>query len=278
LLENALAAGMKFHQYTYIYTYMASAIVSSFNKYMEIAGDQVVFTGRFARNIFKGGFEWGEFLRQCYIVGYKSVGLVGITGFIIGFVLTLQTQPTLKTFGAQSYVPSMVAISIIREIGPVIIALICAGKIASSIGAELGSMKVTEQIDAMEVSSANPVQYLVVTRILACTIMVPLLTVMADGLALLGGFVGVNVQDHVSATLFFRKSFAALEFSDVLPALIKTFFFGYAIGFVGCYKGYHSKRGTESVGLAANSAVVSASLWIILLDAIAVQITNMIVY
>jgi phospholipid/cholesterol/gamma-HCH transport system permease protein len=257
---------------------MASAIISSFNKYMEIAGDQVLFTGRFARNIFRGGFEWNEFLRQCYIVGYKSIGLVGITGFIIGFVLTLQTQPTLKQFGAESFVPSMVAISIIREIGPVIIALICAGKISSSIGAELGSMKVTEQIDAMEVSSANPVQYLVVTRILACTIMVPLLTVMADGLAMLGGYIGVNIQDHVSATLFFRKSFAALEFSDVFPALVKTFFFGYAIGFVGCYKGYHSARGTESVGLAANSAVVSASLWIILIDAIAVQITNLIYY
>jgi phospholipid/cholesterol/gamma-HCH transport system permease protein len=257
---------------------MASAIVSSFNKYMEIAGDQVVFTGRFARNIFKGGFEWNEFLHQCYIVGYKSIGLVGITGFIIGFVLTLQTQPTLKTFGAKSFVPSMVAISIIREIGPVIIALICAGKIASSIGAELGSMKVTEQIDAMEVSSANPVQYLVVTRILACTLMVPLLTIMADALALLGGYVGVNIQDQISATLFFRKCFAALEFSDVVPATIKTFFFGYAIGFVGCYKGFHSRRGTESVGLAANTAVVSASLWIILLDAIAVQLTNMIVY
>jgi phospholipid/cholesterol/gamma-HCH transport system permease protein len=193
-------------------------------------------------------------------------------------VLTLQTQPTLKTFGAKSFVPSMVAISIIREIGPVIIALICAGKIASSIGAELGSMKVTEQIDAMEVSSANPVQYLVVTRILACTLMVPLLTIMADALALLGGYVGVNIQDQISATLFFRKCFAALEFSDVVPATIKTFFFGYAIGFVGCYKGFHSRRGTESVGLAANTAVVSASLWIILLDAIAVQLTNMIVY
>lgn len=243
-----------------------------------MAGDQVIFTGRFARNIFKGGFEWNEFLRQCYIVGYRSVSLVAITGFIMGFVLTLQTQPTLKTFGAESFVPGMVAISIIREIGPVVIALICAGKIASSIGAELGSMKVTEQIDAMEVSSANPVQYLVVTRILACTIMVPLLTIMADALAMGGGFIGVNIDEHVSFVLYFRKAFASLQFSDVVPSVIKTFFFGYAIGFVGCYKGYHSARGTESVGLAANSAVVSASLWIILIDAIAVQITNLIYY
>lgn len=257
---------------------MASAITSSLNKYMATVGEQVVFTSQFARNIFKNGFEWNEFLRQCFIVGYKSVSLVAVSGFIIGFVLTLQTQPTMKQFGAESFVPGMVAISIVREIGPMIIALICTGKIASSIGAELGSMKVTEQIDAMEVSSANPIQYLVVTRILACTLMVPLLTVMADALAFVGGWLGVNTQETVSFTLFFRKAFAALEFSDLIPAVIKTFFFGYAIGFVGCYKGYHASRGTESVGQAANAAVVTASLWIILIDAIAVQITNLLVY
>jgi phospholipid/cholesterol/gamma-HCH transport system permease protein len=245
---------------------------------MAAVGEQIAFANQFGRNIFRNGFEWSEFLRQCYIIGVRSISLVAISGFIIGFVLTLQTQPTMKQFGAESFVPGMVAISIVREIGPMIIALICTGKIASSIGAELGSMKVTEQIDAMAVSSANPIQYLVVTRILACTLMVPLLTVMADALALSGGWLGVNLQGHVSGALFFRKAFAALEFSDIIPAVIKTFFFGFAIGFVGCYKGYHAARGTESVGLAANSAVVTASLWIILLDAIAVQITNLLYY
>src|SRR5690606_32500368 len=122
---------------------------------------QVFFMGGFFRNIFRTGFEWNEFIRQAYIVGYKSLPLVGITGFILGFVLTLQSVPTMKEFGAESYVPSMVAISVIREIGPVIIALICAGKIASSMGAELGSMRVTEQIDAMEVSGANSLPFLV---------------------------------------------------------------------------------------------------------------------
>ncbi|WP_343672199.1 ABC transporter permease [Chitinophaga sp.] len=257
---------------------MASAITSSLNRYMAAVGEQVSFAAQFGRNIFRDGFEWNEFLHQCYVVGVRSVSLVAISGFVIGFVLTLQTQPTMKQFGAESFVPGMVAISIVREIGPMIIALICTGKIASSIGAELGSMKVTEQIDAMEVSSANPIQYLVVTRILACTLMVPLLTVMADALAFVGGWLGVNTQEHVSGTLFFRKAFAALEFSDLIPAVIKTFFFGFAIGFVGCYKGYHASRGTESVGLAANSAVVTASLWIILLDAVAVQITNLLYY
>jgi phospholipid/cholesterol/gamma-HCH transport system permease protein len=160
----------------------------------------------------------------------------------------------------------------------VIIALICAGKISSSIGAELGSMKVSEQIDAIEVSGANPMQYLVVPRILACTVMIPLLTLMADALALVGGFIASNLNGDYSITLYFSKAFAALTFSDLLPSVAKTIFFGFAIGFIGCYKGYNSNRGTESVGLAANSAVVNASLWIIVLDAIAVQLTSIFAY
>ena len=244
----------------------------------EEMGNQVTFIGGFFKNIFKSGFELNEFIRQCFIIGYKSFSLVGITGFILGFVLTLQSEPTLKDFGAESFVPGMVAISIIREIGPVIIALICAGKISSSIGAELGSMKVSEQIDAIEVSGANPMQYLVVPRILACTIMIPILTLMADALALAGGFVASNLSGHFTMMLYFNKAFASLSFSDLIPSVAKTIFFGFAIGFIGCYKGYNSNRGTESVGLAANSAVVNASLWIIVLDAIAVQLTSIFAY
>jgi len=251
---------------------------AAWNKLVTNAGDQAVFMATFSRNLFQRDFEWNEAIRQCYIIGYKSVGLVGITGFILGFVLTLQSEPTMKAFGAVSFVPSMVAISVIREVGPVIIALICAGKIASSIGAELGSMKVSEQIDAMEVMGANPIQYLVVTRILACIFMVPLLTLMADGLALLGGWVASNISNSMSLTLYFNKAFTTLAFTDLVPAVLKTLFFGFAIGFVGCYKGYNSDRGTESVGLAANSAVVSASLWVIVLDAIAVQLTSVFAY
>lgn len=248
------------------------------NQQFESAGDQVLFIMRFVRNIFRPGFEWNEFFRQCFIVGNKSIGLVAITGFILGLVMTLQSEPTMRDFGAESFVPSMVAISIIREIGPVIIALICAGKIASSMGAELSSMKVSEQIDAMEVSGANPIQYLVVTRILACIIMIPLLTLLADALALFGGFVASNINNDMALGLYFRKAFAAIEFSDIVPAFLKTIFFGFAIGFVGCFKGYHAGKGTESVGIAANAAVVSASLWVIVLDAIAVQLTSVIAY
>lgn len=242
------------------------------------AGEQARFTGQFFKNIFKNGFEWNEFIRQCYVIGYGSTGIVFITGFIIGFVLTLQSQPTMKEFGAESFVPSMVAVSVIREIGPVITGLICAGKLASSIGAELGSMKVTEQIEAMEVSGTNPMQYLVVTRIIACTLMIPLLTLFGDAMAFLGGYAGNNVSGDITATLFFTKSIQSIDFSDLIPAIIKTIFFGFAIGLVGCYKGYNSNKGTESVGIAANSAVVTASIWVIIIDAIAVQITSLVVY
>ncbi len=251
---------------------------SWYRKFLEEAGSQILFLGGFFRNLFKPGFEWSEFIRQCYQIGYKSFQLVGITGLILGLVMTLQSLPTLKSFGAESFVPSMVAISIVREIGPVIIALICAGKVASGIGAELGSMNVTEQIDAMEVSGANPTQFLVVTRILACTIMVPLLTILSDALSLVGGFIASNIGGNVSALLYFNKALASLGFTDIFPATIKTVLFGFAIGFIGCYKGYNSNRGTESVGIAANSAVVSASLWIIVIDAVAVELTSLIVY
>jgi phospholipid/cholesterol/gamma-HCH transport system permease protein len=257
---------------------MEQTVPSLWSRIFEETGNQVAFMGSFFRNIFRRGFEWSELVRQCYIIGYKSFALVAITGFILGFVMTLQSIPTMKAFGAVSFVPSMVSISVIREIGPVIIALICAGKVASSIGAELGSMKVTEQIDSMDVSGANPIQYLVVTRIFACTLMIPLLCVMADGLAICGGFFGSNITGHISAILYFNKAFYALVFSDLFPSVIKSVFFGFAIGFIGCYKGYNSYGGTESVGVAANSAVVSASLWIIVLDAIAVQLTSIFVY
>jgi len=174
--------------------------------------------------------------------------------------------------------PKSLAVSIVREIGPIITAMICAGKIGSGIGAELGSMKVTEQIDAMEVSGANPVQYLVVTRILATTFMVPILTLLGDVLGLLGGFIAINITSSVSAMLYFNKCLASIDFTDFLPAFIKTIFFGFVIGFVGCYKGYNSNRGTESVGLAANSAVVTASLWIFVIDAIVVQVSSLLFY
>jgi phospholipid/cholesterol/gamma-HCH transport system permease protein len=234
-----------------------------------------IFSFRFFKEVFKPPYEFNELMKQSFLIGYKSLPLVAITGFIIGLVLTIQSRPTLLKFGAESLLPAMVAVSIIREIGPAVTALIFAGKVGSGIGAELASMNVTEQIDAMQVSGTNPFKYLVVTRVLSATLMLPVLVVFADAVGLLGSYVGVNLKGNVSAYLFFSQVFQSLEFNDLFPAFIKTFFFGFAIGLIGCYKGYNSNRGTEGVGKAANSAVVFASLMVFIIDMIAVQITSM---
>lgn len=232
------------------------------------------FTGKFFREAFRPRFEARELIRQAFLNGYSSFPLVAITAFIMGLVLTIQSRPTLESFGAETMLPAMVSISVVREIGPVITALICAGRIGSSIGAELGSMKVTEQIDAMEVSGTNPFKYLVVTRVWSTILMLPLLVVLADAIAIWACYIGVNLKSLVSWRLFYQQVFDSLVFSDVLPALIKSIFFGLAIGVVGCYKGYTTEKGTEGVGRAAHSAVVVASLLIFILDLIAVQITD----
>lgn len=237
-------------------------------------GELSFFAKRFFLEVFSTPFEFKELVRQCYNMANKSLVLVGVTGFILGLVFTLQSRPTLMEFGAVSWMPSMVSISIVREIGPVIIALICTGKISSGIGAELGSMRVTEQIDAMEVSGTNPFKYLVVTRILAATLMLPLLIIFGDVIALFGSAIVENLKGNVSFLLYFNKVFDALKFSDIIPATVKSFFFGFAIGLVGCFKGYYCKKGTVGVGEASNSAVVYTSMLLFVIDFIAVFISD----
>ncbi|MCK5442010.1 MAG: ABC transporter permease [Maribacter sp.] len=237
-------------------------------------GELSFFATRFFKEVLKPPWEFKELFRQCYNMGLKSLMLVGVTGFIIGLVLTLQSRPTLIEFGAVSWMPNMVGISIVREIGPVITALICAGRIASGIGAELGSMRVTEQIDAMEVSGNNPYKYLVVTRIAATTLMLPLLVVFGDLVALYGSALVENIKGNVSYQLYFNTVFDALEFADLVPATVKSFFFGFTIGLVGCYKGYYTKKGTAGVGVAANTAVVMASLLLFFVDFISVFVSD----
>ena len=174
-----------------IFSSMPQGLQDFFNE----AGDITRFALRFFREVFFPPFEFREILRQCYEIGYRSFPLVGLTAFIIGLVITLQSRPTLVEFGAEAWLPKMVGISIIREIGPVIVALICKGKIGSSIGAEFGSMKVIEQIDAMEVGGTNPFKYILVSRIISTTLMVPLLFVSGVFVALCGSFLAVNKNE-----------------------------------------------------------------------------------
>lgn len=248
---------------------------SDLKRFFYDAGDLVSFAGRFFREVVRPPYEWRETLYQCFLVGYKSTFLIGLTGFIMGMVLTIQTRPSMAAFGAVSMIPGMVAVSVVREIGPVITAVICCGNIGSRMGAELGSMKVTEQIDAMEVSAVNPYRYLVVTRVLGTTLMIPLLAIFADAIAFMGAFVAMNIHDATTLRHFIVAAMAHVEFIDVFPAIIKTFFFGFVVGVIGCYKGYHARRGTESVGIAANSAVVTASIAVFVIDMLAAQITDL---
>lgn len=251
-----------------------SAGYTSFQRFLIETGALTQFAGRFFREFWRAPYEFNEFLRQAYRIGNLSLPLVGVTAFIMGLVLTLQSRPTLVEFGAEAWLPSMVGISILREIGPVITALICAGKIGSSIGAELGSMKVTEQIDAMEVSGTNPFKYLVVTRVMAGILVLPLLVAFADMIGLFGSYVVCNIKGGISLPLFIDQVSEHLYFSDLIPAFTKTLFFGFAITLVGCFKGFSSSKGTEGVGRAANSAVVVASMLVFLIDFLAVLVAD----
>jgi phospholipid/cholesterol/gamma-HCH transport system permease protein len=253
-----------------------STFLNALKDFFEEVTALTKFVFVFFKTAVKPPYELNEIVKQSYIIGYKSFPLVAITGFIMGLVLTIQSRPTLAEFGAESWLPAMVAVSIIREIGPVITALIFAGKAGSGIGAELSSMKVTEQIEAMEVSGINPIKYLVVTRVVSATIMLPLLVILSDAVSLYGAYIGVNLKGDVSFHLFFSQVFEKITFTDVFPAFIKTIFFGFTVGLIACYKGYNSSNGTEGVGKAANSAVVLGSLSIFILDMIAVQITSLI--
>lgn len=244
--------------------------------FLEETGELSAFAGRFFSEAWRPPYEVQEFFHQCFLIGYKSLSLVGLTAFIMGLVLTMQLRPNLVYYGVESQLPAMVGIAIIREIGPVITALIFAGKIGSSIGAELGSMRVTEQIDAMEVSGTNPYRYLVVTRTLAATLMLPLLATISDAISLYGSYLGVNLYEVLSWKLFITQVFDNIGYDDVLPAFIKCFFFGFAVGIVGCYKGYFSSKGTEGVGRSANSAVVLSSILIFIIDLLAVQVAEII--
>ena len=249
-------------------------LLDTWRAMLDEAGNLSRFSANFFSQVFKPKFETNEFIRQCFVIGYKSLGLVALTGFIMGLVLTIQLRPALVSYGVEAKLPAMVALAIIREIGPMMTALIFAGKIGSSIGAELGSMKVTEQIDAMDVSGTNPYKYRVVTRVLACTVMLPILVLLSDAIGLYGSFIGINIRGITSFQLFYSQVFEILQFSDIIPAFLKTFVFGFAVGIIGCFKGFYTSKGTEGVGNSANSAVVLSSIMVFILDLIAVQVTD----
>jgi len=221
--------------------------------------DAYRFVRRFFKEVFKPPFHFREVINQCYEIGLKALPLITLTGFVTGIVFTKQSRPSLAEFGATSWLPSLISIAIVRALASLVTALICAGKVGSSIGAELGSMRVTEQIDAMEVSAINPFKYLVTTRVLATTITVPILGLYCEAASLVS---------------FFKNGFSTITFLDVFSSVFKSTVFGFTIGIIGCYKGYNAMSGTRGVGRAANQAVVLAMFLVFTEEVTIVQIAN----
>ncbi len=233
-----------------------------------------LFTLSFFKQALKRPFHFREIINQSFEVGIKSLSLITLTGFIIGVVFTKQSRPSLENFGATSWLPSLIGIAIVKALGPLVTALICSGKVGSSIGAELGSMKVTEQIDAMEVSAINPYKYLVVTRVWATMIMIPILSLYCSFVGLLGSYVNVHSEEATSFINFYKNAFSTITFIDLFSSVIKSIVFGFTIGIVGCYKGFHATQGTRGVGRAANQAVVLSMFLVFIEEIVIVQVAN----
>jgi len=241
-------------------------------RFFEWWGDFGVFFGRLARVTFTPPYEVREFIRQLDEVGSKSLLLVALAGAATGVVISLQTRDSLIRFGGKSLLPAVVVLSIIMESGPIITGLIVAGRVGAGIGAELGAMKVTEQIDAIEASAVNPYKFLAATRVLACVLMLPLLTLAADFCGILMGWVANTLMEPISLRLFIHSGFETLRFSDFLPPTFKTAIFGLIIGLVSCFQGMRTDGGTEGVERSTTSSVVLSSLLIILADVLLVRL------
>ncbi|GAB3321676.1 ABC transporter permease [Larkinella ripae] len=236
--------------------------------------DVASFIGQFFKEVFMPPYEGKEIIRQCYEVGVRSLPLISLTGFITGIVFTNQSRPSLANFGATSWLPSLISIALVRALAPLVTALIASGRVGSNIGAELGSMRVTEQIEAMEVSGTNPFKFLVVTRVLATTFMIPTLAMFFVFLGVMGSYVNVAQNEKTSFMSFIETFFSSISFLDINSTVIKAIIFGFTIGIVGCYKGYNSSKGTEGVGKAANSSVVTSMFLVFIEELLFLQIIN----
>src|SRR5690554_890878 len=251
-------------------------ISKTIDKYLIELAEIHRFVMRFFKEVFKGPYEFREITRQCYEIGVKSLPLISLTGFIIGIVFTKQSRPSLADFGAQAMLPSLISIAVVRALAPLVTALISAGKVGSQIGGELGTMKVTEQIDAMEVSGINPFKFLVVSRVVATSLMIPVLMLYVTFVALMGAYLNIAQNEDTSLVVFFTEVFDAITFRDVFTSVFKSVVFGFTIGIVGCFQGYTSSKGTEGVGRAANWAVVMSMFLIFIEELLIVQFMQLI--
>jgi phospholipid/cholesterol/gamma-HCH transport system permease protein len=249
-----------------------TAVWSPINGFLEWFGELGLFAWRVLRAAIRRPFEGRELVRQFDEIGSKSLPLVALAGAAIGFVLALESRSSLVRFGAQSMLPAALVYSIIHETGPIVTGLVVSGRVGAGIGAELGSMKVTEQIDAIEASGVNPYKFLAFTRIVACILVLPLLTLAADFCGVLFGWLAETLAEPISFQRFINQGFVGATFKDFLAPTFRTAVFGLIIGMIGCFQGMRTRGGTAGVGLSATSSVVLSSLFVILADVILVKI------
>jgi phospholipid/cholesterol/gamma-HCH transport system permease protein len=239
---------------------------------LEVIGSVATFGGRAVVEAVRPPYEPREILRHVFQFGYRSAPLILIAGLAIGIVLSMHTRASLERFGAEAMIPAGLAIALIRETGPLTAGLLVAGRVGAGIGAEIGAMKVSEQIDALEASAVDAFKYLAVTRILALMIVMPLLTIMMDFAGMFGGYIAEAAVSGMSWQVYFERAFSYIAYSDIIPATLKTVVFGYLIAVVSSYLGFTTSRGTEGVGEASTRSVVMASMLIIVSDVILVKI------
>jgi phospholipid/cholesterol/gamma-HCH transport system permease protein len=249
-----------------------SSSLDVINQFLEWFGDLGIFFWRVLRAAVTPPFEFRELFRQLDEIGSKSLPLVALAGAATGIVLSLQARFSLTRFGAKALLPAAIVFSVIHETGPIITGLVVGGRVGAGIGAELASMKVTEQIDAIEVSAVNPYRLLAATRILACILMMPLLTLAADSCGVFMGWVAQAFAEPLSLHQFVNSGFKGAGFSDFLPPTFKTAVFGLIIGTIACFQGMRTQGGAAGVGRAATSSVVLSSLFVILADVVLVKL------
>ena len=240
--------------------------------HLAAVGDFSLFAGRAARQAILPPFEIKETLRQLYELGLRSAPLIAVSGMAVGVVLSMHTRASLERFGAESMIPAGLAMALVRETGPLTAALLLSGRIGAGIGAEIGAMKVTEQIDALEASAVDSFRYLVVTRVVACVIALPILTTIMNFAGIIGGFLAETTATGMSLELYFTRAFSLIEMSDYIPATAKTMVFGFIIATVSSYLGMNTTSGTEGVGRASTRAVVASSISLIVVNVLLVRL------
>ena len=251
---------------------MVEEALISGRKAIEWFGGLSLFSGQFFRECFRRPFEFTEVLRQVFEIGWRSAPLIVLSGFAVGAVLSMHTRSTLERFGAAAMIPTALALALVKETGPLITGLLISGRVGAGIGAELGGMRVTEQIDALESLGINSFKYLVFTRIVACAVALPLLTVLMNFSGMLGGFVAETFVSGATLRLYFTQAFSSLAFSDFIPPTLKTIVFGFIIGSTSSYLGYNATGGAEGVGRASTQSVVLSSIFLIVINVILVKL------